>query len=135
MGTDQRPEPTVFVIFGGAGDLSWRKLIPALYNLFLDHWLPEKFLVIGTGHRHTSDEDFRRHLREGVDKFSRRGETTDEDWQAFAAHLSFMAADLDQSGVFNDLAKKLTDQDKTWDARANHIFYLGLPPEMIDPVA
>ena len=78
MGTDYRPEPTVFVIFGGAGDLSWRKLIPALHNLYLDNWLPEKFLVIGTGHRHTSDEDFRRHLREGVDKFSRRGKTTDE---------------------------------------------------------
>ena len=98
MGTDHRPEPTVFVIFGGAGDLSWRKLIPALYNLYLDHWLPEQFLIIGTGHRHTSDEDFRRHLREGVDKFSRRGQTTDEDWQGFAAHLSFMAADLDQTG-------------------------------------
>ena len=100
MGTDYRPEPTVFVIFGGAGDLSWRKLIPALHNLYLDNWLPEKFLVIGTGHRHTSDEDFRRHLREGVDKFSRRGKTTDEEWLDFAAHLNFMAADLDQPEVF-----------------------------------
>ena len=50
---------------GAAGDLSWRKLIPALYNLYLDHWLPEKFLIIGTGHRHTSDKQFRQHLREG----------------------------------------------------------------------
>ena len=135
MGTDYRPEPTVFVIFGGAGDLSWRKLIPALHNLYLDNWLPEKFLVIGTGHRHTSDEDFRRHLREGVDKFSRRGKTTDEEWLDFAAHLNFMAADLDQPEVFKDLARKLTDLDKTWEARANRIFYLGLPPRMIAPVA
>jgi glucose-6-phosphate 1-dehydrogenase len=135
MATDHRPEPVVFVIFGGAGDLSWRKLIPALYNLYLDHWLPEKFLIIGTGHRHTSDEDFRRHLKEGVDAFSRRGKTTDEEWQNFASHLSFMAADLDQPGVFSDLAKKLADQDKAWDARANRIFYLSLPPPMIDPVA
>jgi glucose-6-phosphate 1-dehydrogenase len=134
MATDHRPEPVVFVIFGAAGDLSWRKLIPALYNLYLDHWLPEKFLIIGTGHRHTSDEDFRRHLKEGVDAFSRRGKTTDEEWQGFASHLSFMAADLDQPGVFSDLAKKLADQDKAWDARANRIFYLSLPPPMIDPV-
>ncbi|MGA9755947.1 MAG: glucose-6-phosphate dehydrogenase, partial [Desulfobaccales bacterium] len=135
MGTDHRPEPTVFVIFGGAGDLSWRKLIPALYNLYLDHWLPEKFLIIGTGHRHTTDEGFRQHLKEGVDKFSRRGQTTDADWQAFASHLSFMAADLDQPGVFNDLARRLADQDKAWDAKANRIFYLSLPPGMIEPVA
>jgi glucose-6-phosphate 1-dehydrogenase len=135
MSTDHRPDPTVFVIFGGAGDLAWRKLIPALYNLFLDKWLPEKFLIIGTGHRHTSAEKFRQHLREGVDKFSRRGKADDKEWQAFAGHLSFMAADLDKPEVFRELAKKLADQDKDWDTKANHIFYLSLPPRMIDPVA
>jgi glucose-6-phosphate 1-dehydrogenase len=135
MGTDHRPEPTVFVIFGGAGDLSWRKLIPALYNLYLDKWLPEKFLIIGTGHRHTHDEEFRQHLREGVDKFSRRGKTQDEAWQGFASHLNFMAADLDKPEVFGELAKKLADQDKNWDTKATRLFYLSLPPRMIDPIA
>jgi glucose-6-phosphate 1-dehydrogenase len=134
MGADHRPDPTVFVIFGGAGDLAWRKLIPALYNLFLDKWLPEKFSIIGTGHRHTSDEEFRQHLREGVDKFSRRGKTLDEEWQGFAGHLNFMAADLDKSEVFDELAKKLADQDKSWDTKATRIFYLSLPPRMIDPI-
>jgi glucose-6-phosphate 1-dehydrogenase len=134
MATEQRPEPVVFVIFGGAGDLAWRKLIPALYNLYLNHWLPEKFLIIGTGHRHTSDEQFRQHLREGVDKFSRQGQTRDEEWQGFASHLNFLAADLDQAGVFTGLAKKLADLDKSWDTRANRVFYLSLPPRMIDPV-
>ncbi len=135
MGSDHRPDPTVFVIFGGAGDLAWRKLIPALYNLFLDKWLPEKFLIIGTGHRHVSADEFRQHLREGVDKFSRQGKAKDEEWQKFAAHLSFMAADLDKPEVFGELAKKLADQDKEWDTKANRIFYLSLPPRMIDPVA
>ena len=79
------PEPTVFVIFGAAGDLSWRKLIPALYSLFVDGWLPEKFRIIGTGHRHMSDEEFRQHLREGVDKFSRRGKTDGRGLERFAA--------------------------------------------------
>jgi glucose-6-phosphate 1-dehydrogenase len=134
MGTDQRLESTVFVIFGGAGDLAWRKLIPAHYNLFLDHWLPEQFLIIGTGHQHTGEDEFRQHLREGVDKFSRRGQTRDLEWQAFATHLRFMAADLDNSNVFGELAKKLGDQDKAWNTRANRIFYLSLPPRMIDPV-
>jgi glucose-6-phosphate 1-dehydrogenase len=135
MVTDHRPDPTVFIIFGGAGDLAWRKLIPALYNLYLDKWLPDKFLIIGTGHRHANEEEFRQHLREGVDKFSRRGKALDEEWQEFAAHLNFMAADLDNLEVFGEMAKKLADQDKNWDTKANRIFYLSLPPSMIDPIA
>jgi glucose-6-phosphate 1-dehydrogenase len=135
MGTDHRPEPTAFVIFGGAGDLSRPQLIPAPHNLYLDKLLPEQFLIIGTGHRHTRDQDFRRRLRVGVDAFSRRGKTSDDDWHGFASHLTFITADLDQPEVFKDLAKKLADQDKAWDAKANRIFYLGLPPRMIDPVA
>ena len=51
MQTANRPEPTVFVIFGAGGDLTWRKLIPALYNLLVDGWLPEKFRILGMGHQ------------------------------------------------------------------------------------
>ena len=65
--------PTVIVIFGASGDLTWRKLIPALYNLFLDKWMPEKFMIIGTGNTKMSDTQFRKRLHQGVDKFSRRG--------------------------------------------------------------
>jgi glucose-6-phosphate 1-dehydrogenase len=135
MKANQRPEPTVFIIFGAAGDLAWRKLIPALYNLYLDQWLPEKFLIIGTGHRHMADKEFQQRLKEGVDRFSRRGKTMEQEWQGFASHLNFMAADLDQPKVFSELAQKLADLDKTWGVKANRIFYLGLPPRMIEPVA
>ena len=58
-----------------AGDLAQRKLIPALYDLFLDHWLPEKFLVLGLGHKSLGDKTFIEHLRQGVIQFSRRKET------------------------------------------------------------
>ncbi len=134
MQANTRPEPTVFVIFGAAGDLSWHKLIPALYSMFVDHWLPEKFLIIGTGHRHMEEKKFRAHLKAGVDKYARRA-MTEEDWSRFASHLSFMTADLEKPEVFVELARKLADQDREWNARANHIFYLGLPPDMVEPVA
>ncbi len=134
MGANNPPEPTVFVIFGAAGDLSWRKLIPALYSLFVDQWLPEKFLIIGTGHRHLAEEEFRAHLKAGVVKYARRT-MTEEDWGRFASHLSFMTADLENPEVFAELARKLAEQDRAWNVRANHIFYLGLPPDMIEPVA
>jgi len=72
-------EPTVIVIFGASGDLTRRKVVPALYNLFLDHWLPERFAVIGFARTSFTETSFREHLREGVDQFSRRGKTNDEE--------------------------------------------------------
>ena len=134
MGANIRPEPTVFVIFGAAGDLSWRKLIPAIYSLYVDGWLPEKFRIIGTGHQHMEEEAFRGHLQAGVDKYARRTLTA-EDWSRFADHLSFMTADLEKPEVFAELARKLADQDREWNARLNRIFYLSLPPTMVEPVA
>jgi len=128
------PEATVFVIFGAGGDLAWRKLIPALYNLFLDRWLPEKFLILGVGHRRQNEADFLQHLRQGVDRFSRR--SPDEVlWDLFAAHLSFITSELDDPGTYLELAQTLAVQDKEWDTRAHHIFYVATPPKMIEPIA
>jgi glucose-6-phosphate 1-dehydrogenase len=135
MGNNLQTEPSVFVIFGAAGDLSWRKLVPALYSLFRDNWLAQQFLIIGTGHRRVSGKEFRRYLRQGVDQFSRQGKTADQDWNDFTRHLAFLPADLDQPEVFSELAQKLADLDQEWGARANRIFYLGLPPDLIGPVA
>ena len=135
MGDMAAREPTVFVIFGAGGDLAWRKLLPALYSLYLEQWLPENFLIIGTGHRRVSGKEFRQHLREGVDQYSRQGKSTDQDWHRFAAHLVFIAADLDQPEPFQELARKLADTEQEWQATANRIFYLSLPPRMIEPVA
>ncbi|MBI4642704.1 MAG: glucose-6-phosphate dehydrogenase [Deltaproteobacteria bacterium] len=134
MATDHPAEPTVFVIFGAGGDLAWRKLIPALYNLFLDRWLPEKFLILGQGHRHLSDAEFSHQLRQGVDKFSRRGKTEDAAWDLFAVHLTFIASELDDSQGYTQLAKDLAVKDKEWNVRANRVFYLAVPPPMIGVV-
>ena len=70
MQTGKIDKASVFVIFGGGGDLTWRKLAPALYSLFLDGRLPDRFQVIGVGRKQVTDDSYRRHLREGVDKFS-----------------------------------------------------------------
>ena len=75
MGTKKPLNPSVFIIFGASGDLTWRKLVPALYALFHDHLLPEKFKVFGLGLGDMNDEQFRNHLRKGVDEFSSRGKS------------------------------------------------------------
>jgi glucose-6-phosphate 1-dehydrogenase len=126
--------PTVFVIFGAAGDLAYRKLIPALYDLFLDGRLPDKFEVLGTGHGDMDDEAFRKHLFKGINKYSRHGKADSNLWDAFAERLKFMRMDVKNNKAFTELAKKLSRQDKTWKTQANRLYYLALPPSMVTPV-
>src|SRR4051794_20907101 len=82
-------QPSVIAIFGALGDLTKRKLMPALYNLWLDHMLPEKFVIVGLG-RDCDDEGFREAMLEGVTQFSRRGKPKTPEWQKFATCLNFM---------------------------------------------
>src|SRR5512133_1849847 len=107
-----QPEPTTGVIFGAAGDLAWRKLVPALYNLYLDKWLPEQFAVIGIDRKEMPEDEFRQRLRDGVDQFSRRGKTEAKAWDAVAPGISYICGDLDDPAVHKTLARRLANQQK-----------------------
>ena len=135
MPNERPPEPTFLVIFGAAGDLTRRKLIPALYHLFLDRWLPERFAVIGVDRAAMDLAAFRRHLREGVDQFSRRGKSEQEAWDRFALHLTaYLSDDLESKATYAALADRLASQAKEWGARANPLFYLAIPPTQVRTV-
>jgi glucose-6-phosphate 1-dehydrogenase len=134
VSAELHPQSTVFVIFGIGGDLTRRKLIPALYDLFLDHWLPEKFQVIGLGHKSQGDKAFIEHLRQGVIQFSRRKEIEGRQWKAFAAHLTFQAADFDAPPIYSRLVKQFSTLDKAWGAQAIRILYLAVPPQTIETI-
>jgi len=135
MEKDFRPDPTVFVIFGAAGDLTWRKLIPALYNLHLDGWMPERIVVLGLDRSEMSDDQFRDHLKEGVDKNSRRGRVDKKQWHTFAEKLFFVKADFKDDKSFKNLNKRLEKIEKDWDAGVNKIFYLAVPPGLVENMA
>ncbi len=135
MAGDKPGSATVFVIFGGGGDLAWRKLIPALYNLFLDGRLPARFKVLGTGRNQLSDESYRRRLREGVDQFSDRGEVDEKSWEDFSSNVFFLESDLGDSRAFAAIAKELAAYDEQISGRAIRIFYLAVPPDMFKPIA
>ncbi|MCL4465568.1 MAG: glucose-6-phosphate dehydrogenase [Chloroflexi bacterium] len=129
------PEPAVVVIFGAGGDLTWRKLVPALYDLFLDKWLPNHFAVMGVGRKGMSIDEFRHRLRDGVDTFSRRGKTDDKTWGDFATHLvAFISAEFDDPAGYAALAEQLSAQDREWGAKANRIFHLATPPSLVQTV-
>src|SRR4029453_12641198 len=84
-------EPATIVIFGGAGDLAHRKLLPALYNLQVDGLLPHRIAVVGVGRTAMDDEAYRTFARQGTEQFSRRP-IEQGPWQIFASSLFFVTA-------------------------------------------
>ncbi len=133
MEASMRPAATVMVIFGAAGDLTWRKLIPALYNLYLDHWPPKNFAVIGIDRKEMSLDEFRARLRDGMDTFSRRGKTDDAAWNDFANHITaYQSADFADMNAYRQLAEQLAELDKNWQVQANRIFYQATPPSVVE---
>jgi glucose-6-phosphate 1-dehydrogenase len=123
------------VIFGAAGDLTWRKLIPALYNLFLDNLLPEKFIILGVDAKKVGLEDLRKRLLDGVNQFSRRGKAKPESWKAFSDHLAgCIAGDFKDLNTYEELARQLNTQDKAWGMHAERVFYLATPPIIVEDI-
>ncbi|MCC3158687.1 glucose-6-phosphate dehydrogenase [Hymenobacter sp. 15J16-1T3B] len=128
-------QPTIFVIFGGTGDLNARKLAPALYHLFLDGWLPEQFAVIGTGRTALTDEAFRDKLREGLDQFSRSGRVQPERWRTFASHLFYQAADVADPSAYQGFGQRIKVLEQQWHAPATVVFYLAVAPNLFGVIA
>lgn len=131
----KKVEPTVIVIFGATGDLTFRKLIPAVYNLYLDKWAPENFAVIGVSRKELSDADFRKHAREGVDLFSRSGKPDEKKWADFENLLSYHCGELDNTATYTSLDEKIKGLEKKWNANVNRVFYMAVPPAYFDEIA
>jgi glucose-6-phosphate 1-dehydrogenase len=125
-------QPVTIVIFGGAGDLAHRKLLPALYNLYVDGLLPPRVAVVGVGRKETSDAEYREFAADGVKKFSRRPPDP-ESWQHFAESLYFAAAALEDPTSFAPLGARLDTIEHERDLPGNRIYYLAVPPSMFVP--
>ena len=135
MNIQLKSQPTVFVIFGGTGDLNARKLAPALYNLFLENWLPEQFALIGTGRTKLSDEEFRERMLKDVNEFSRSGKAKKEQWDGFNANIYYQAADVQDAGTYQDFAARIKQLEEKWQQPANVIYYLAVAPNFFPVIA
>lgn len=116
--------PTSIVIFGASGDLTQRKLVPSLFNLFRKKRMPKQFRIVGYGGTAFSDDQFRGHLEEGMKEFA-SFEYTDKEWEDFASNLVY------QQGRYTEKAdfKKLGDFLKEWEkGSGNRIYYMATPP-------
>lgn len=134
MAEDLKNDAVVVVIFGARGDLTWRKLVPALYNLFLDNWLPDRFIMLGVDRKAMTHQEFIERLHDGTQKFSRR-KIDEERWNDFASHLGlFVAGDFANPDCYKKLKQQLEEQDKEWNVKATRVYYLAIPPNMIETV-
>jgi glucose-6-phosphate 1-dehydrogenase len=132
--TNDHLEPTVFVIFGGAGDLTWRKLVPALFDLSQDRSMPADFTVIAVDRVDLSDEKLRRRLHDGVKKFSRQGMVKAAEWRGFARHIRYQQGDFKKLQTYTALGEECAKLEKEWGAKAHRIFYMATPPSMFGEI-
>lgn len=135
MNSSQVSQPTIFIIFGGTGDLNARKLSPALYHLFLAGWLPENFAIIGTGRTPFTDEAFQERLLGDINQFSRSGKVNDDAWSKFSPHLRYQVADAKNASTYKEFGHRIKELEQEWGAQANVIYYLAVAPEFFPIIA
>jgi glucose-6-phosphate 1-dehydrogenase len=126
-----KSDACVLIIFGGAGDLSHKKLLPALYNLSLDGELPERFAIVAFSMEKLDDEGYRKFARDGLEHFSRQP-ITEEGWQRFAPLLHFVSGSFNDAGDYQKLKARLDKIDQELSTGGNHAFYFAIPPQFID---
>src|SRR6185503_6438139 len=131
----KRPHACVLVIFGASGDLTKRKLIPALYNLALEKRLPERFAVVGYARSEMSHEEFRAKMRDGVAEFSRTGLKDEAVWQEFANTLYYVRGGYDEDAGFQSLKEFIDGFDRGSRVLPARIFYLATPPDVYGSAA
>jgi glucose-6-phosphate 1-dehydrogenase len=124
-------QPFTMVIFGGAGDLSKRKLLPSVFHLYSEGELPESFSVLGFDRVEITEEKYRNLMGETVRKFA--GETFEEAaWKQFSKHLFYLSGDFEKDESFNSLIKKITRVSATVKkARRDVVYYMAVPPPVM----
>lgn len=135
MQNHKRPPASVLFIFGGSGDLNLRKLTPALFNLFLDEWMPEQFAIAGLGRSAYTDEAFRAHLLEGIQKFSRRKGEQNGHYNKFFEHVNYLQMDAGDEAAYSLIADKVKEKEQEWGVHPNVIFYLAVAPQLVPDIA
>ena len=132
--TERVPHPCVFVIFGASGDLTRRKLLPALYNLAVSHLLPPGMSIVGFALTEVTEEQFRASMREAVSSFSRRKPIDEAVWEDFVSRLHYVTGKFEDPAAYARLREKLELLDRTNGTRGNRIYYLAIPPSAFHAV-
>jgi glucose-6-phosphate 1-dehydrogenase len=127
------PDPCVLTIFGASGDLTKKKLLPALYALAFRRLLPPKFAVLGVARTDETDEEFRERMKEAVQEHG-RDEFRDEVWEQLADGMRYVATDFADEGGQDEVARVLSELDGEHGTGGNRVYYLAIPPSVFPTV-
>jgi glucose-6-phosphate 1-dehydrogenase len=129
---DHTPDPCVMVIFGASGDLTKRKLLPAVYTLYKERFVPPNFSVVGFARSEMSDDEFRSRMREALEEFV--GPVDSATWAKFAEGLRYISAHPHHSEEYKKLAQVLEQLDRERGTGGNRVYYLAVPPSSFLPI-
>src|SRR5450432_1251995 len=135
MNKKSKPIPILITIFGAKGDLTRRKLIPALYNLFIGNHLPSIFAIHCIDYLATAETDFKKDLLAGVNEFSRSGIAEETKWNEFSAKLFYIQGDFQKPKTFSVLSDAANNFDKLNKQRGTRLFYFATAPRFIEIIA
>ena len=123
-------DPLTITIFGASGDLTQRKLMPAIFTMFAQGFLPAETAIVGFARRDYTDESFRALMGDALKKFG-RNKPSDEQLADFLRHVFYYRGDIEDKNAFKDYATKIADASKF---PANHLYYLSIKPELFETV-
>jgi len=123
----------LMVIFGGTGDLTHRKLIPALYNLLNEGILPDAFAVVSVGRRNKTSEEYREELKKSVQQYSRFS-MEQEKWEVLAQKIHYYPLDFRQGEGYTSLDDYLKKMEKQYGTKGNRMYYLAVAPEYFEVI-
>jgi len=126
---ERTAEPCVIVIFGASGDLTKRKLLPALYRLVQERLLPAEFAIVGLARTEMTTEEFRARMKEAIAEFSETKSVDEEVWNSFAQGMHYLTADINNPEDYKKLSELLAQVDSERGTQGNRLFYLSVAPK------
>jgi glucose-6-phosphate 1-dehydrogenase len=132
---ERTPPPAVLVLFGASGDLTQRKLVPALYTLVSGGALPSGLVVIGVARRPLSEDAFRDAMRAAIDEHARIRPVDTPTWEALAPRLHYHTADFADRAGYDALSRRIAELDARFDLQDNRLYYLATPPDSFPVIA
>lgn len=125
--------PTILVIFGASGDLTGRKLLPAIFNLGVDELLPEEFHLIGFGRKQIEDEEFKKSAADSIAEHSRRG-LKKETWEKISKTTCYHQGGYDEGEAYIRLAERVDAIEKEAGTKLQLLFYISTPPSVFEAI-
>ena len=129
------PAPCTFVLFGATGDLTRRKIIPALFQLAQRKLMPERFIIVAFARRPKDDSQFRDDVCESLTEFAPDAAWTQEEWRHFSSRVYYIRGDLDDPAAYQELSERLGQLERSHHLPGSRLIYLATPPDQFAPIA